>query len=44
MGAGGRADGQGVGQHRDPGAEHHPGGRARRGEPVAGADAVANAV
>jgi hypothetical protein len=32
MGAGGRADSQGVGQRRDAGAEHHPGGRERRGE------------
>ena len=40
VGAGGRADGQGVGERRDAGAEQHPGGRERRGQPVVGADAV----
>ncbi|KAF7444172.1 hypothetical protein A1F99_122460 [Pyrenophora tritici-repentis] len=33
MGASGRADGQGVGRHREAGADDDPGGRARRGEP-----------
>jgi hypothetical protein len=40
MGAGGRADGQGVGQRRESRAEHHSGRRERRGEPVGRAHAV----
>jgi len=38
VGASGRGDGQGVGEG---GGQHDPGGRARRAQPVGGADAVA---
>jgi hypothetical protein len=41
MSAGGRADGQGMGECGDAGAEHYPGGQEGRGEPVTRADAVA---
>jgi hypothetical protein len=40
MGADGRRDGQGVGEYREAGAEHHLGRRKGQGKPVVRADAV----